>query len=199
MIEKSLESLTSEFKKIMIGTEREGVQELLEWLDATDFYTAPASTRFHGSYKGGLLEHSLDVYLWLVKLHDFFLLNKVYDVSEPKDSMVIVALCHDFCKIGSYKTEMRWRKNEFNRWEQYPTYKFEEDFPFGGHGSKSVYIVQHFVRLEPHEAAAINCHMGPWDSSTYGNPGSVYEQNKLAWLLHVADESSTFCTKKEVI
>ena len=85
-----------------------------------------------------------------------------------------------------------WRKDENNKWEQYPTYKFEESFAYGGHGSKSVYLIQNFMKLEPFEAAAINCHMGAWDMGSYSNPSAVYECNKFAWLLHVADEAATY-------
>jgi hypothetical protein len=106
--------------------------------------------------------------------------------------VAIVALFHDICKVGCYKTQMRWRKDQHNRWEQYPTYKFEEDFPYGGHGSKSVYLVQNFMKLNPEEAVAINCHMGQWESTAYGKPSEAYRNNHLAWLLHVADEAADF-------
>lgn len=166
---------------------RDGVENLINWLCQTDFFTAPASTRYHGAREGGLAEHSLAVYNRLVDLVNHF---------EPDtwgcESIAIVALFHDLCKIGCYKTEMRWRKDQFNCWEQYPTYKFDEDFKFGGHGSKSMFLVQNFIKLTPEEATAINCHMGQWDATTYSNPTSAYEANHLAWLLHVADEAADF-------
>ena len=170
---------------------REGIPELMAWIGSTDFFTAPASTKYHGAYEGGLVVHSLNVYSQLKRLCEF------YDCEASPESIAIVALFHDLCKIGDYKTEMRWRKNDQNQWEQYPTYVFNEDFAFGGHGSKSVYLVQHFMKLEPEEAAAINCHMGQWEATQYGNPTAVYERNKLAWLLHVADEAASFIIEKE--
>lgn len=170
---------------------REGIPELMEWIESTDFFTAPASTRFHGAYEGGLLVHSLNVYSQLKRLCGF------YECDATPESVAIVALFHDLCKIGTYKTEMRWRKNDQNQWEQYPTFVRKEDFAFGGHGSKSVYLVQHFMKLEPEEAAAINCHMGQWEATQYGNPSEVYERNKLAWLLHVADEAASYLTEQE--
>ena len=91
-----------------------------------------------------------------------------------------------------YKPEMKWRKDANDKWEQYATWKHDEDFAYGGHGSKSVFLVQSFITLTPDEASAINCHMGAWDSGAYSNPSPVYERNKLAWLLHVADEASTY-------
>lgn len=170
---------------------RDGVDNLLYWLSTTDFYTAPASTRYHGCFEGGLLMHSLNVYHQLKKL------CKWYGCDASDESITIVALFHDLCKVGCYKTEMRWRKNQYNQWEQYPTYKFEEDFTYGGHGSKSVFLVQSFMKLTPEEASAINCHMGQWDSTTYSNPTTVYERNLLAWLLHVADEAADFIDESE--
>ncbi len=165
---------------------REGIWELTEWLANTDFFKAPASTRFHGCFEGGLAIHSLNVYSQLKKL------CKWYGCDASDESIAIVALFHDLCKIGCYKTEMRWRKDSDNRWEQYSTYKFEEDLAYGGHGAKSVFLVQSFMKLTPDEASAINCHMGQWDATTYSNPTAVYERNTLAWLLHVADEAAGF-------
>lgn len=165
---------------------REGISDLVQWLNGTDFFVAPASTRYHGCYAGGLVTHSLNVYVQLKKLCDW------YECDASDESVAIVALFHDLCKVGTYKTEMRWRKDSNDQWEQYPTWKREEDFAYGGHGSKSVFLVQSFIKLSPDEASAINCHMGQWESTNYGNPSTVYERNKLAWLLHVADEAATY-------
>lgn len=165
---------------------RDGVDDLLEWLGRTDFYTAPASTKYHDAFAGGLVLHSLNVYHHLLKLCGW------YQCKATPESIAIVALFHDLCKVGTYKVEQRWRKDENNRWEQYPVYVRNEDFAFGGHGSKSVYLVHSFITLLPDEAAAINCHMGQWDSTAYSNPTEVYERNPLAWLLHVADEAASY-------
>lgn len=165
---------------------REGTRELTEWLANTDFFEAPASTRYHGAFEGGLVLHSLNVYHQLKKLCE------VYDCNASNESIAIVSLFHDLCKVYYYKVEMRWRKDANNQWEQYPTWKHEEDFAYGGHGSKSVYMVQTFMRLTPEEASAINCHMGQFDATQYSNPSEVYNWNKLAWLLHVADEAATY-------
>lgn len=187
------------FKETYLGIarrsiHRDGVEDLLAWLEQTDFFSAPASTRFHGNFEGGLVMHSLNVYSQLMKLCDF------YECGASEESIAIVSLFHDLCKVGCYKTEMRWRKNTQNQWEQYPVYTFKEDFAYGGHGSKSVFLVQSFMKLTPEEASAINCHMGQWDSTNYSNPTTVYERNLLAWLLHVADEAADFVmeSKKEV-
>ena len=184
--------LKLEFSRIVdTYIKREGIQDFTEWLWNTDFFLAPASTRYHGCFEGGLAMHSLNVYSQLKKL------CKWYNCDVSDESIAIVALFHDVCKIGCYKTEMRWRKNSSSQWEQYPTYKFEEDFAYGGHGAKSVFLVQSFMKLTPEEASAINCHMGQWDATTYSNPTVVFERNLLAWLLHVADEAADFIVEKE--
>ena len=172
---------------------RPGIDELLDWLEGSDFFTAPASTRYHGAHEGGLVMHSLNVYSQLKKLCNF------YGCDASEESVAIVSLFHDLCKVGVYKIETRWRKNQLNQWEQYPVYTFNEDFAYGGHGSKSVYLVMAFMALSPDEASAINCHMGQWDSTSYSNPTPVFERNLLAWLLHVADEAADFImeNKKE--
>ena len=184
--------LVTEFKGIVEKRiERDGISDLMGWLETTDFYTAPASTRFHGAEEGGLLMHSLNVYSHLKRL------CKWYECEASDESIAIVALFHDLCKVNYYTTEMRWRKDANNQWEQYTVYSVKEDFCYGGHGSKSVYLVQNFLRLTPDEASAINCHMGAWDMSPYSKPGDVYERNLLAWLLHVADEAATYTSDKK--
>lgn len=178
---------------------RKGTREFLNWLSSTDFFTAPASTKYHGAWEGGLVQHSLNVYVQLNQLAELYGLGEEDGVERPDESIAIVSLFHDVCKANVYKIEMRWRKNPADRWEQYPVYTFKEDFAYGGHGSKSVYLVQSFMSLTPEEASAINCHMGQWESTKYGNPAEVYSRNKLAWLLHVADEAADFLmeNKKE--
>lgn len=186
--------LVREFEdRVATMIHRDGIDDLMEWLRKSDFYVAPASTRYHGAHEGGLLDHSLAVHDQLMDLA-YFYGDQV--VQPDPESVAICALFHDVCKVDCYKTEMRWRKDDNNRWEQYPTYKFNEDFPFGGHGSKSVYLIQHFMKLEPEEAAAINCHMGAYDMSTYNKPSVAYSTYPLAWLLHVADEAATHIDKR---
>lgn len=166
---------------------REGNSALFNWLHGTDFFTAPASTRFHGDYEGGLLEHSVNVWEELVRL-----LRAYPEIKVTGETVAIVALLHDLCKIGCYKTELR-NKKENGVWKSVPVYTFNEDFCYGGHGSKSVYIVQKFMPLTDQEAVAINCHMGFADRSPGDySLGNAYEQYPLAWLLHVADESATY-------
>lgn len=169
---------------------RPGSESLLNWLQSTDFFDAPASTKYHGAYEGGLAYHSLRVFYELIRL------LKAYDeiLTVSNETAAICSLLHDVCKIGCYKTEMRNVKEE-GVWVQKPFYKFEEDFCFGGHGSKSVYLIQKHMYLSDDEAVAINCHMSSWEDTNKSSISNAYSNNPFAWLLHVADESSTYILK----
>lgn len=167
-----------------IGIKRAGSERLKDWLMSTDIETAPASTRFHEAYSGGLMDHSVRVWNELVRL-----LNAYPQLKVSAETAAICALLHDVCKLNCYKTEMQNKKDEHGRWIQVPFYTFNEDFAFGGHGSKSVYLIQKFMPLTDEEASAINCHMGPsaQDNSVY----DAYRQFPLAFLLHAADMAAT--------
>lgn len=127
------------FIELLRSTKREGIEKLIDFLEKTDFFTAPASTRFHMSCEGGLLQHSLNVYDCLVNLgtttgdvQEFQTAGMRLD-SIPQESIIIVALLHDLCKVNFYATEMRWRKDANNKWEQYPVYAVNDRNPYG-HG-----------------------------------------------------------------
>jgi len=173
------------FLSLCADIKREGVEELLSWLGKSDFFICPASTRFHGAYQGGLLEHSLNVYDELRRL-----LTVYPEINVPEESIIICALFHDLCKVNMYGSEKRNRKNERGQWETYDAYTIQEKFCFGGHGSKSVFIIQQFMKLTPEEAVAINCHMSAFDENKY--VGNAYEQFPFAWLLSAADQSATY-------
>lgn len=185
------ETNKARFIELCKSTQRDGMDELLEWLDKTDFYTAPASTRFHGAYAGGLLQHSLNVY------DEFKRIQNAYpDIDLPEDSIIISTLFHDFCKIDMYSTYKKNVKNDqTGQWEKVDAYQRDEKFCFGGHGSKSVYLVQHFIKLKPQEAVAINCHMGSWDGNM--DAGRAFESFPLALFTHWADEGATYLREKD--
>lgn len=164
---------------------RDGIRDLMDYLDRTDFYTAPASTRFHGSYPGGLVEHSVNVYKEMKRL-----LSVYPEIQVSDETVAIISLFHDLCKANTYKPCQRNRKNENGQWESYWSYEFDEQFCYGGHGSKSVFMANYYMKLTREEAIAINCHMGMSDGDR--SVGSAYEKCNLAWLLHVADESATY-------
>lgn len=163
---------------------RDGADKFLEWLESTDFFSAPASTKFHDAYEGGLAEHSANTFYELDRI-----LQAYPELDPSKETVAIVSLLHDVCKADCYKVEYRNRKNEYGQWEKYPVYIFKEDFCFGGHGSKSVYLIQKFMPLTEEEATAINCHMGATqgDYSTH----DAFRAYPLAFLLHTADMAST--------
>lgn len=165
---------------------RSGLQDLIFYLESSDFFEAPCSTRFHLSERGGLCQHSLNVF------HALCTLIKQYELENKNpESLAIVSLFHDICKIDTYKETLQWRKNSNNEWEQYATYKFEEDFPFG-HSEKSVYLISQFMAVSPYEAQAINGHMGFSDVRGSQLIGNIFSKNKLAVLLHFADMTATY-------
>lgn len=177
------------FKEILSNVNREGIDKLLEWLETTDFYKAPASRNYHGACEGGLLEHSLCVYDQMVRTASAY-----PEIECDNDNIALASLLHDLCKVNFYIVEQRNRKNkETGQWESYDCYQIDEKFVYGSHGGKSVYLAQHFIELKPIEAVAINCHMGAFDNQ---NVGKSYEKYPFAWLLHIADEAATYIDKK---
>lgn len=114
---------------------RPGIDGLMKWLEENDFYTAPASTRFHGAYAGGLLDHSLNVYDELERL-----LKAYPEINVSDESKIICSLFHDLCKVNLYATEKRNRKNSDGQWESYDAYTTKEKFCYGGHGMPDVIL-----------------------------------------------------------
>lgn len=177
--------------------ERDGLSEILDWLETTDFYAAPASTRFHGNYEGGLLEHSLNVYHALNKLSGQF---KELELSP--ESIAIAALFHDLCKVNYYAVSTRNVKDEKTGvWHKEPFYKTDDQMPLG-HGEKSVIILLRHMALTDDEIYAIRFHMGGFDSAVRGGDGSVskaYELCPLAVLLHLADMTATYLMEERSV
>ena len=166
---------------------RPGADRLLEWLSSTDFFKAPASTRFHGACEEGLVMHSLNVY--------HALMDRFFEEGDNPESMAICGLLHDLCKANYYKTGSRNVKNEATgQWEKVPIFMVEDQFPYG-HGEKSVYLIERFIRLKPAEAVAIRWHMGGFDDAARGGCFAVseaYNTYPLAVKLHIADLTATY-------
>jgi len=203
------------FEKLLQGVKREGVEELLNFIRGSDFYTAPASTRYHLAEEGGLLKHSLHVYDCLMKKKE----NPVWkealsDVSD--DTVILVSLLHDLCKTYFYGEELKNRKTydeekvkaanprtvkrdangEFI-WETVPAYVVDDKYPLG-HGEKSVFFIMQFVKLTMLEIAAIKHHMGAYcDSSQWNTLGQAYEKYPLALALHESDLEATYLLETE--
>lgn len=172
---------------------REGADKLLEYLDSpqSDFFTAPASTRFHGSYEGGLLEHSLNVYYCLYDYLNRDRVKEMYNISCSEESIAIVSLLHDLCKINCYQKGTRNVKDKNGVWQTVPTFEYADDLPYG-HGEKSVYIISGFMRLTREEAFAIRYHMGFSGTEPQNNVGAAFEKYPLAFALSTADMEATY-------
>lgn len=170
---------------------REGADKLLEYLEKSDFFEAPASARYHLSCPGGLCEHSLNVYDCLC---DNMTREKVREkCGNPSDeTLAIVSLLHDLCKIDFYKKSTRNVKNEATgMWEKKPCYEIEDTLPYG-HGEKSVYIISGFMRLTREEAFAIRYHMGFASTSEDRDVSSAFQKFPLAFAVATADSEATF-------
>ena len=170
---------------------REGADKFLDYLiEKTDFFTAPASTRFHGAYEGGLLEHSLNVYECLCDYIKHSRFCSKYGFSFTEESLAIVALLHDVCKTNFYKTELRNVKKD-NEWVKVPFYTIEDTLPYG-HGEKSVYILSGFMKLTREEAFAIRYHMGFSTTDDANQVGRALEMFPLAYALCMADMEASY-------
>lgn len=189
------------FKKIVTeNIERDGIDNLLEWVEhETDFFTAPASTRYHGSYEGGLVEHSLNVYDRLVWEMENTVGTGWQEIYSP-ESIAIIALFHDLCKIDRYVITEKWRKDENGDWEAYEAYEYNKEKAEMGHGAQSVFYLQKFIQLTELEAQAIFWHMGAYDISPYATLAAcseTFKWNPLAFLTHRADMAATYVTENE--
>ncbi len=172
---------------------RDGNKELLKWLLSSDFFTAPASTKFHSAYEGGLAEHSLKVYNRFLKM----IISEYgdnYTNVISNESIALIGLLHDVCKVNCYKVDYRNVKDENGNWTKQPYYTFDEELPYG-HGEKSVYIISSFVKLTREEAIAINWHMGGFDARVRNGGASLsdaYYKFPIAAIFNSADTLSTY-------
>ena len=173
--------------------QRRGADRLLEWLDsdASDFFTAPSSTRFHGAYEGGLVEHSLNVYECLNDYLNRPRTKELYGMDYTPETIAVTALLHDICKVGFYAVDYRNAKNEQGVWEKVPYYTVRDTLPYG-HGEKSVYMIQSFMRLTRDEAFAIRYHMGFSGNEDKNSVGRALEMFPLALAVNVADMEATY-------
>ena len=180
---------------------REGADKLLEFICSTssDFFTAPASARYHSAYEGGLCEHSINVYECLVAYLDRDVARTKYNLNYSDESIAIVALLHDLCKMNIYKVSYRNAKNEQGVWEKVPYYEFDDSLPYG-HGEKSVYMITPFMKLTREEAFAIRYHMGfsnVENSMATNNVSKAFEMYPLAFALSTADMEATYYLENE--
>jgi len=196
------------FKTLIDSVKRDGIPDLLKWLDTeTDFYLAPSSTHFHDAKAGGLLHHSVKVYRYLKRL------TGVFAVEIPDDSMIIIALFHDLCKTNFYTLEKKslprrlpngdlelddWGKKI---WDETTVYTVNDKFPIG-HGEKSVILLQRFIKLTDLEIMAIRWHMMAYDDLHYSYAGNVAitaasDLYRVIPLVHAADLTASFIELRE--
>lgn len=175
---------------------RPGADELLDYLtNKCDFFTAPSSTRFHGSHEGGLVQHSVNVYRCLKDYLQRQRVKDVYGMEYSDETIAIVSLLHDLCKVNFYTVDYRNAKNADGVWEKVPYYTINDTMPYG-HGEKSVYIVSGFFygdnRLSREEAFAIRYHMGFSGTEDKNTIGKALEMFPLAFALSVADMEASY-------
>lgn len=203
-----------------IKNEDADIAGLVKWLEKSDFFTAPATTRYHGSYAGGLCAHSLRVYDNLVKLASIFATRfepqwdtdaqgnpiketlRTVEVNQySADTLKIVALMHDIGKTNHFTTYMRNIKNETTgKWEQKQEFKVKdanERFIYGNHEQNSEFMAHAFFPLSVEESSAILNHLGGMgaDSAQMIAP-TIYSKYSLALLLHMADLVACYIDEK---
>ena len=170
---------------------REGADRLLEFLCKSDFFTAPASTRYHGAHEGGLVEHSLNVYDCLSDILARPRMKELYKIEYSDESIAIAGLLHDICKVNFYKVSTRNVKDETGHWTSVPFYTIEDSLPYG-HGEKSAYMISAYMKLTRDEAFAIRYHMGFSGTEDPGNVGKALEMFPLAYATCCADMEAAF-------
>ena len=206
-IDKSgLQTVKTYFKDIFRkNIKRSGATELLEWLESTDFFTAPAGAKHHGAHIGGLMIHSLNVYKRLLEITardmgDQIPQYPVYLPPELGETVAIMGLLHDICKVGVYHQETKRRKNlETEKWEDYLGYTFRDPFPLG-HGEKSLFLITRHMALTEEEAMAIRWHMGAYDTAVKGGDHAMNEAMRLSpwvWRLQEADMCAAYIDEQE--
>lgn len=185
-----------EFENLLLSVEREGIENLLGFIRKSDFYTAPASTKYHSCHEGGLLEHSLNVYKCLVaKLDNSIWKDALAEI--PEESLVVSSLLHDLCKTYFYVVEYRNKKNDDGIWEKVPYYTIDDKIAYG-HGEKSVMMIEEYIKLTPIERYSIRWHMG-WSEpkENYNALGKAMGKYPLVLALHEADQEATYLLEGE--
>ena len=166
---------------------REGSDRLLQWItERSDFFVAPASTKYHSAFPGGLVKHSVAVYDRLIANLSISSIK----TNPSAESVAIVALLHDLCKTNFYKLDTRNVKDSEGNWKAVPFYTIDDQVPFG-HGEKSVWMLQSFIKLSREESMSIRWHMGDTEAA------KVYRQYPLALMLHISDMQAAFLDEGE--
>ena len=180
--------MEEQFIELLKSTKREGIENLIDFLKNSDFFKAPASTRFHGSFEKGLMEHSMKVYEILKHKVE----TSLVPINISQESLILIALLHDICKTNFYKVDKKKKKNALGVWEKVPHYTVEDTIPYG-HGEKSVMMITEYIKLTPEEKYAIRWHMGYTEpKELYGTIGEAFKKYPIALLMHEADLEATY-------
>lgn len=190
----TLSELKNKFYHMSGYITRDGMKSLTDWLETTDFFVAPASTKFHGNYEGGLVEHSIHVAEYAMSIFNLTVKARP-ELEYLRQSVLFAALFHDVCKVNQYSKEECWAKDENNKWYKYLGWKFTDEYPIG-HGEKSLMYIAKHVDLNAQEAMAIRWHMGTTEPGTQitGMTQFSYNQafeNPLVKIIIAADIAST--------
>lgn len=176
------------FLEILKTVNRDGIDKLIAYLEKSTFFTDPASANFHSNYEGGLCQHSLNVYYRLREL-----------TGKDDDTIKIVGLLHDICKIGTYEVYQKNVKDTVSGvWTSCPAYRYKKSKLPYGHGEKSVFMLQNFIKLTMEESLAIRWHMGAYEpKELYSELGDAQSSYPLVILVNTADLLATKIDEKE--
>lgn len=181
--------LRQQFKDLVASEiHRDGIDELIKYIEARDFFDAPASSKFHNCFEGGLVDHSINVYDAIIRI------NNSFELHLKPESMAISALFHDLCKMNFYSKSRRIVRDKYGNRTEQEVWDINEAMPLG-HGEKSIIILQNFIKLTASEMYAIRWHMGGFDRSVQGGDQSInaaYNKCPLAAALHMADLAATY-------
>ena len=197
MTKEELEEQKEMILDLLRSTERDGIDKLADYLsDSTDFFTAPASTRFHNNFSGGLAQHCLNVY------ENFKSLLEIKGIEMSEDSIILCALLHDLCKCNTYVVETRNRKNEQGQWEKYNIWATNKDVDIPlPHSSRSIAIIRKFIKLSIKEELTIFYHMGPYGGEDYEYRNMLKAANEKypqTVLFYVADTIASYLDEETV-
>lgn len=191
---KGKEMLRQQFKDLVASEiHRDGIDELIKYIEARDFFDAPASSKFHNCFEGGLVDHSINVYDAIIRI------NNSFELRLKPESMAISALFHDLCKMDFYTKTRRMGRDKWGNRIAQDAYEINELMPLG-HGEKSVILLERFMQLTPSEMYAIRWHMGAFDSAVKGGERSInnaFNKCPLAVALHMADTAATYLMESE--
>lgn len=201
------EERIEEFTSLLMRVKRKGMDKLFDFIQKSDFYTAPASTRYHSCHEGGLLEHSLNVYRCLMEKRNSDTWKNIL-MPMPEESLILIALLHDLCKTYMYAVEYKNKKEYSDHgekmdnngrydWVSVPGYVVEDKIPYG-HGEKSVMMIEEFIKLTLQERYAIRWHMGFTEPKENLNAlGAAIRKYPIILAIHQADLEATYLLEKE--